>query len=236
MASIQNRFNFVKQEWNGFTNRMSGLGSSLNKSSIGRGVLTGSASAFGFEYKYGKMANGTKGILNRGFLGLRDQNLGYKHRLGYLENKINSGGWKVGAGVVGGTLLKGLGAAFTIGSIYSGFKEGGIGGAINEGAFAVGSNIAFDMAIGALGLENVMLPATVIAAAGYAGYKFGDAAKDYGKSLKRMEMGAPIADMFGTVATTRQRSLQALQNTHINGRMALGNEGMLLHTNVYSRR
>ena len=51
------------------------------------------------------------------------------------------------------------------------------------------------------------------------------------KQIGSLELGAPIQDPFGTISTLRQRSLQAIQNTHVNGRMAFGNEAALLHTN-----
>jgi hypothetical protein len=51
------------------------------------------------------------------------------------------------------------------------------------------------------------------------------------KQIGSLELGAPIQDPFGTISTLRQRSLSAIQNTHVNGRMALGNEAALLHSN-----
>jgi len=49
------------------------------------------------------------------------------------------------------------------------------------------------------------------------------------RQIRAMEMGAPISDQYGTISTLRQRSLAAIQNSHVNGRMALGNEAALLH-------
>ena len=39
-----------------------------------------------------------------------------------------------------------------------------------------------------------------------------------------LEMGRPVIDEFGTLATMRQRSMMAIQNSKINGRCGLGNE------------
>jgi len=49
------------------------------------------------------------------------------------------------------------------------------------------------------------------------------------RQIEALDMGRPITDQFGTISTLRQRSLSALQNSHVNGRMALGNEAALLH-------
>ena len=49
------------------------------------------------------------------------------------------------------------------------------------------------------------------------------------RQIKSLEMGSPIVDQYGSISTLRQRSLAALQNSHVNGRMALGNEAALLH-------
>ena len=50
------------------------------------------------------------------------------------------------------------------------------------------------------------------------------------KQVRGLELGGPIQDQFGTISTLRQRSLMALQNTHVNGRMAFGQEAALLHS------
>jgi hypothetical protein len=50
------------------------------------------------------------------------------------------------------------------------------------------------------------------------------------KQVRSLELGTPVLDQFGTIATLRQRSLSAIQNSHVNGRMALGNEAALLHS------
>ena len=50
------------------------------------------------------------------------------------------------------------------------------------------------------------------------------------KQVRSLELGAPVLDQFGTIATLRQRSLSAIQNSHVNGRMALGSEAALLHS------
>lgn len=49
------------------------------------------------------------------------------------------------------------------------------------------------------------------------------------KRHAELEMGRPIIDQFGTLATMRQRSLAAIQNSKINGRSAIGNEATLMY-------
>jgi hypothetical protein len=53
---------------------------------------------------------------------------------------------------------------------------------------------------------------------------------EYMKKHARLEMATPLIDQFGTVATMRQRSLQAINNSKINGRTALGAEGLLTYS------
>jgi hypothetical protein len=49
------------------------------------------------------------------------------------------------------------------------------------------------------------------------------------RRMKELELGMPIVDEYGTMGTLRQRSLQAIQSSRINGRVGLGNEAAILH-------
>jgi hypothetical protein len=44
-----------------------------------------------------------------------------------------------------------------------------------------------------------------------------------------LEMGRPAVDMYGTASTMRQRSLAAIQDSKLNGRVALGLEGQIMY-------
>jgi hypothetical protein len=172
---------------------------------VGAAFRQGVGETFGFEYQGGK---------NMGFLGRK------------MKGGIMSGG-KFGLG------LKLLGPVALGFSAYQGYSQGGLGGA----AWEVTKEAAVWGALRAgwhLGKAAILNPVTLTAAAaaglGYAAYKFGEASQRHVKRLRNVEMGGEIMDRFGTVATMRQRSLSAIQNTHVNGRIALGNEAILTHT------
>lgn len=117
-----------------------------------------------------------------------------------------------------------FGPAFVAMDMYKGYRENGITGALVGGAKGV-----LEMGMWELVDIGSLLPAAPIAATAMIGYGVGEAAIAHQKKLRRLEMGMPQIDRFGTIATSRQRSLQALQKTHINGRLALGNEALLMH-------
>lgn len=82
--------------------------------------------------------------------------------------------------------------------------------------------------IGAMGIAAIGLGAAVLAtAAAHQVLKAGN--KRY-KNSSRLEMGAPVIDQFGTAATMRGRSIQAIQSSATNGRYAFGNEASLMHS------
>lgn len=64
-------------------------------------------------------------------------------------------------------------------------------------------------------------------------YSWGEASREHVKKLRQVEMGGQdqVMDAINSAgaATMRQRAASALNNTHLNGRMALGNEGFLMH-------
>jgi len=138
-----------------------------------------------------------------------------------------------------------MGKAFVGLAAYEGYKEGGAWGAVKGGASSYGTAYASGIAWHAA-KAYVATPAfyaagfaALGAAASYGAYRaFGGTnarlfrpwVKDHMKKNAELEMGAPITDDFGTVATMRQRSLQAIQNSRINGRTALGNEAGLMYS------
>lgn len=182
---------------------MSGLIRSLSGSAVGRQFRQGIGESFGLEYTKGK---------NMGFLGK------------------NMPGGMMGAGKLAfGMRL--IGPAFIGVSAYSGYKEGGAFGAAKsvakDAAIWGGIRAAGALAKGAM-LNPVVLGGAAVAGLGYAGYKFGEHAQRHSRSLRNVEMGGDVVDKFGTMASIRQRSLSALNNSHVNGRMALGNEAILM--------
>lgn len=141
------------------------------------------------------------------------------------------------AGIVGRTALRSLGPVFTVHSAVSGYREGGLLGAARGVATATAVNFAWGMGAEAVsavggGALSVGVPLAMLAGVGYGTYKaiqFGNARI---KKQRNLELGSPIVDPFGTAATMRQRSLQALQNSQFNGRSAFGSEAALMHMPV----
>jgi len=116
-------------------------------------------------------------------------------------------------------------------TIYEGARHegawGGIKAAVDEGIgwgqFKIAESMLADISLG------IAIPVTLAAAATVGTYAYGEAAHSYNKNLTHAEMGGNLVDPYGMNSTMRQRSLQALHNSHINGRMAIGNEAVLLH-------
>lgn len=147
-------------------------------------------------------------------------------------------GAKNTAKFAGATAWKSMGLLGTVAAGYyggffaKGYKEGGVLGA----AGGVAESILFQAGIRAAGgalFNPFTLTVAAGAAAGYGVYQFGEAAKRHVQSLNRLEFGGgQIMDALGSAgaATMRQRSVMALQDTHLNGRMAMGNEALLMHT------
>jgi hypothetical protein len=193
------------------------LGQRLAKSTIGKHFTEGVLQNYGFEFENGK----------RTFLGF-DTSTGFKGAKAEFMAARSAG--QMGS-FVSKRAFAGLGLLWSGYSIYQGFQEGGITGAVKRageealtaGAFNVGLKLAG-------GLVNPWaIGAATAVGIGMSGYQVGESARANGKRIRNLEMGGEVMDRFGTIATMRQRSLQALQNSHLNGRMALGNEAALIH-------
>ncbi len=188
----------------------SGFIKHANNSLFGRGFKTGVGETFGFQFE--KMGSGAmRDYKNMGFMG-----------------KAAKGGIK--ANWMGNA----VGLAFVGYDAYQGYKEGGVlGAAKNTATSAISWGLmrgAWNMAAGTLGSVPVAIGAAAVGGA-YGYYRMGEAGQKYSKNLKKLEFrGADIGDTFGTMATMRQRSLNAIQNSHVNGRMALGGEAAMMHT------
>jgi len=143
-------------------------------------------------------------------------------------------------GLLGRAAGRLIGPAILGYEVYSGYKEGGAWGAIKAG----GESLALTYVMGAA-LRAAWAPA-LMGVAGYLGaktaYNIGrDPAaftslkgyvRNYTDKYRRgyagVQMGTPALDPFGNNATMRQRSLNAIQDSRINGRGALGNEAGLI--------
>jgi hypothetical protein len=149
------------------------------------------------------------------------------HRAGAHQVRMGLGlRGSLGERLIGG----GVGALVT----YQGFREGGITG----GAKALGENIAMNYAFGAA--EYVLPYAAPIAAGALVGAAAWQgrtpmqllarpAVRAHMRAFSMLEMGSPVADPLGTMATMRQRSLMAIQRSKINGRSALGQEASYMY-------
>lgn len=124
--------------------------------------------------------------------------------------------------------------------IWGGAKAGwAFGGALAgaEAGWLASGTMGLFMGAGGATVAALLNPVTLTIAAGAYGYnkaaeyiQHTDRAIARHKQVRGLELGGPIQDQFGTISTLRQRSLQALQNTHVNGRMAFGQEAALLHS------
>jgi hypothetical protein len=181
-----------------------------NNSLFARGFKAGAMESVGFQVQ--KIGAGSmRGYANQGFLG-----------------RMAPGGLK---GNWMGNAVFGVG--LTAYAAYSGYKEGGTMGAVKGTASSVvTSGIArglWNMAAGSVGAAP-MVAGLAVTGAGYGYYRLGEEGQKTMKRYRNLEMGADINDTFGTMSTMRQRSLSAIMNSHVNGRMALGGEASLMHT------
>lgn len=172
--------------------------------------------------------------LKQGFAGYAKTGL---HRRGMMEMThaygLARGMSKMGRafGIGFGLLEAGFGA-------YSGYQTGGVGGAVWGAAKGVAEGAAFTYGVGALlGGAAVPLGLTVGAVGLAAGgaFAYDQFSKETGRATAlnaaKLEMGSGyVPDQFGQGATMRRRSMAALQNSRINGVMAMGNEAALSYT------
>lgn len=128
--------------------------------------------------------------------------------------------------------MRALGPLFTLSAMRTGYRNGGIRGAVSGGISSVAEQYAFGIAQHALidmgGLSTLGF-AAVGAAGVYGAYKVLQAGRATYRKTRAMEKGGPFLDPFGNSATMRQRGLQALQSSQLNGRSAFGTEAQLMH-------
>jgi len=140
-----------------------------------------------------------------------------------------------------GFISKWGGRAFVGHAIYQGYKEGGVVGAAIGGvqSYLIGSAIGAAKTAAAAAAPfalPVLAAATVAAGIGYAytgttPWQFAARpyVRDHMKKHAKLEMVAPVNDQFGILSTMRQRSVAAIQGSHINARSALGHEAMSMY-------
>lgn len=169
----------------------------------GQAFSRGVGRLLGFEYQHGKS-------------------------MGFLGRKMPGGMFGAGRLAFG---MRALGPLFLGMSVRSGYQQGGVLGAAKEGIKEMALWGAFEAGAGIL-TNPITLGITGIFAAGYGYYKLGETSRKHRKRLRNLEMGADLVDRFGTMTTMRQRSLAAIQRTHLNGRVSIGNEALLLSASL----
>jgi hypothetical protein len=143
---------------------------------------------------------------------------------------------KAFAGKAAGALL---GPTLSLGflgySMYSGYQQGGIMGMYKEGAMGIASMAA--MEVGSVAFKRSFPRIAMFAkaamptiAAGVIAWGAASYGQEYQRGLKKMEMVHPVIDPHGTGFTMRQRSINAIQKSYLNGRLALGNESQISYT------
>lgn len=175
-------------------------------------------------------AIGTLTPAGRGVLGLQAQARQYASIAG---NIMKTGSWGQRAAIGGSIAMKAIGPAMTMMDAYQGYKQGGVMGGVKGAASSLATQYAFGVGLRAAGaLATPVLIGAAIAGAGYGSFKLLQAGNARMKRQRMLEMGSPVVDPFGNGATMRQRSLQALMGSQINGRSAFGSEAQLMHVPV----
>lgn len=163
----------------------------------------------------------------------------------YLNSSVHKAGMsgaKEALGLAGHGLFRAFGPLMVGSAMYSGYKEGGAfgaaKGAVGELAFWYGTTAAIKTVLPTVGIAAGAAALTAgigMAATGFNPLKTFSRpyVRDYMKRHAKLELGTPVVDQFGTISTMRRRSIQAIQNSRISGRSALGLEGMLFHNSVY---
>jgi hypothetical protein len=131
-----------------------------------------------------------------------------------------------------GMAWKGLGKVAGPGFFIHQAATEGLGTAVRDtlilgAAWEVGKRA---LGIGRLAVFN---PITIGAAVLTAGIIGGRAAliagRQYNRDIRKASFGNAASDTYGTIATMRQASVNAIQSSRINGRSALGQEANLMH-------
>lgn len=253
-SSMRDSFTSGLDRWNAFDNRLQG--SSLGRAAR---AGTMEAFGFHFERGTGPLGDFTAGkgfgnragpLKNMGFMGLRDSLPAFRNQaIGFQPAPRGAPSsfsramisqpktvLKASAGLAGKTAWRSMSLLGTLHLAYSGYKEEGVWGAakgLGESAlWSAGFRMAGVVAGGVIG--TLAIGVTAAAAVGYAGYSIGERGRAHAKQLRQVEMGGGTKVMEALsshgAATMRQRAVMALNNTHLNGRSAMGSEASLMHT------
>ncbi len=229
----------MRGAWGAAQAQWAGFNARLGSSYLGRSLQLGAMESVGFSL-HGP-AFGVRGVESLGWMGLgkTPTPMGRNAWQGMMGQSKMYGqlGMKAGISDAGrftfGRAFGGaMGLAMTAMWAYEGYQEEGWWGA----AKGTGKSILFSAGVRAVGgmLGMWAAPLTIIGTAAAITYAVGEKGREHHKKLRDVEFtGSP--QLLGSVysagaATMRQRSLLALQNTHINGRMAMGNEAFMVHT------
>lgn len=146
--------------------------------------------------------------------------LGFAAFSGYQEARAQgkSGAWGATKGIASTTAsnyvigagMRALGLSSTAGTIAGGVA---IGAALQVGALTHMAQVSQGGGLGHL----LARPAVY----------------QHMRQHAMLEMGRPAIDMYGTAATMRQRSLAAIQDSKLNGRVAIGNEATLQYRSYF---
>lgn len=197
----------------------------LGRSYLGRSVQRGALESAGFYHE---------GSVNKGFLGLGPKP---GQRMLNMPTEISKvwsrRGMKGVAGWAGKRGLAALPLAMTGLMAYQGYQEEGLWGAAKGVAESAAYSAAFHAGAGLVSGAAAMTGGVAlgVAAAGFGYYKFGEAAQAATKRRTDLEFGSSSIDFMGNrgAFTARARAMQALNNSHINGRVAIGQEAILTH-------
>jgi hypothetical protein len=153
----------------------------------------------------------------------------------YLGSNVHQSGkrWAMesfGLGKGTGLLGRALGMGFAGYTMYEGYQQGGVWGAAKAGAELAAWSYGIRAGFALLG---PIAPLAIGGAVAYAGVSIRkgiiDKVRERNYKMSNLEMSRPVVDQFGTLATMRQRSIMAIQNSKINGRSSLGSEAVLLY-------
>lgn len=195
------------------------MGSALKigvEESLGMAYVSPKRGIRGFLHETG----GVTGLKREGFLGL-------KSTVGQpLRSRVKQ------------AAFRSLGLGFTLLETYSGYQKEGAVGAVKGLATGMAWSTAPRMLGAVLGGAGAAVLGAGMVGAGLVsgGIELGRAARQHGKRIRDIEMGGGQvmnAIESAGAATMRQRSLTALQNTHINARMGFGNEAILMHRKLF---
>lgn len=192
----------------------------LQQSFLGRRLREGALETVGFNFEKGQ---------NQGWLGIRSN----YHRIYQGKGAQAASAGSKALRMTGGTAMGSIGLAGSMYMLYTGYQQGGVVGAAKSAAESVFYGAAFKTA-GALLGNPLTWGALAVGAAGYGAYALGEAGQRYERQIRNLEVGGDenminAINSYGA-STMRQRAAVALNNSHINRRLALGNEASMFHS------